>query len=86
MVLNLNNGVVGYPYRSGRLMGMFMEIEMSDLDEVDKEELDSLREALSKSANMRDDNHVCYQIVGGPAIMFTDTYICIGVSVFKENW
>lgn len=35
---------------------------------------------------MRDDNHICYQIVGGPAIMFHDWCICVGMSVKKENW
>lgn len=81
--VNLSN-VIGYPYRTGRLVGQFLDIDTYELDEYDREEVFELREALANAANMRDDNHICYQIVGGPAIMFHDCHISIGMSV--KNW
>lgn len=84
--LDLSNGVIGYPYRTGKLVGQFLNIDTETLDKYELEELNALRKKLAEAANMRDDNHICYQIVGGPAIMFHDWCICVGMSVKKENW
>lgn len=83
---DLSKGVVGYPYRTGQLVGQFMEIDTREFDDFNEGELSALREKLSSAAKMRDDNHVCYQIVDGPALMFHDWNIYIGMSVKKENW